>query len=101
MSQRRSSARRHNRNRAISTGVQDVGIYLSNLASRIASQFTRKNRDHLVVPLNESFRRSKSSSSRSSGSPRKQKTKSVDLNDIDTALGFKQFRLRSVKKHKK
>ena len=66
MSQRKSSARIRNSSRAVSEGVQNVGIFLSNLASRFARQFTRRNRDHLVVPINESPRRSKSSSPRRS-----------------------------------
>jgi len=69
MSQRRSSVRRHNRNRAITEGVQNVGTFLSNLASRVASQFTRKNRDHLVVPINSRSPR-QSTSPRQSRSPR-------------------------------
>jgi hypothetical protein len=78
MSQRRSSARRHNRSKAITEGVQNVGTFLSNLASRFARQFTRRNRDHLVVPINESPRRSKSSSPRrsKSSSPRRSNNRS-------------------------
>ena len=77
MSQRRSSARRHNRSRAVSEGVQNIGTFLSNLASRFARQFTRRNRDHLVVPINESPRRSKSRSPRRSSSPRRSKNRST------------------------
>ena len=110
MSQRRSSARIRNSSRAVSEGVQNVGTFLSNLASRFASQFTRRNRDHLVVPINESSRRSKSislrrskiSSPRRSSSPRKNKTNSVDLSDIDTALGLKStFKKSGAKSGKK
>ena len=96
-SNRRSSTRRRSRSRAVSEGVQNIGTFLSNLASRFARQFTRRNRDHLVVPINESFKSSKSislrqskiSSPRRSSSPRKNKTNSIDLSDIDTALGLK------------
>jgi HD superfamily phosphohydrolase len=62
MSQRRSSARTHNRSKAITEGVQNVGTFLSNLASRVASQFTKRNRDHLIVPINSSSPRRSSSS---------------------------------------
>ena len=77
-SNRRSSTRRRSRSRAVTEGVQNVGTFLSNLASRFARQFTRRNRDHLVVPINESPRRSKSSSSRrsKSSSPRSSKSSS-------------------------
>jgi hypothetical protein len=105
MSQLRSrSSIRRNRSRAVTEGVQNVGTFLSNLASRFARQFTRRNRDHLVVPINESPRRSKSSSPRSSksSSPRKKKTNSVDLSDIDTALGLKStFKKSGAKSGKK
>jgi hypothetical protein len=111
-SNRRSSTRRRSRSRAVSEGVQNVGIFLSNLASRFARQFTRRNRDHLVVPINESPRRSKSSSPRSSksnslrssksSSPRKKNTNSIDLSDIDTALGLKStFKKSGAKSGKK
>ena len=98
----RSSIRR-NRSRAVTEGVQNVGTFLSNLASRFANQFTRRNRDHLVVPINESFRSSKSNSPRSSKSSlsRKQKAKSVDLSDIDTALGLKSTFKKSGAKSRK
>jgi hypothetical protein len=122
-SNRRSSTIRRNRSRsrALTEGVQNVGILLSNLASRFARQFTRRNRDHLVIPINESPRSSKSSKSSSSrssksskssssrssksSSSRKNKPNSIDLIDIDTALGLKkQFlqlrKVRSVKKRK-
>jgi hypothetical protein len=112
-SNRRSSTirRSRSRSRALTEGVQNVGILLSNLASRFARQFTRRNRYHLVVPINESPRSSKSSSSRSSkssssrssksSSPRK-KTKSIDLSDIDTALGLKStFKKSGAKSNKK
>jgi hypothetical protein len=69
MSQRRSGIRRHNRSKAITSGIQNVGTYLSNLASRVASKFTRRNRDHLIVPINSSSPIS-SSSPRRSRSPR-------------------------------
>ena len=95
-SNRRSSTRRRSRSRAVTEGVQNVGTFLSNLASRFARQFTRRNRDHLVVPINESPRRSKSSSSRrsksssprssKSSSSRKKKAISGDLSDIDIAF---------------
>ena len=105
MSQLRSrSSIRRNRSRAVTEGVQNVGTFLSNLASRFASQFTRRNRDHLVVPINESSRRSKSISLRRSkiSSPRKNKTNSVDLSDIDTALGLKStFKKSGAKSGKK
>ena len=69
MSQRRSSARRHNRSKAITEGVQNVGTFLSNLASRVASKFTKRNRDHLIVPINSSSpRRSNSSRPKSNRS---------------------------------
>lgn len=69
MSQRRSSARRHNRSKAITEGVQNVGTFLSNLASRVASKFTKRNRDHLIVPINSSSpRRSNSSRQKSNRS---------------------------------
>ena len=110
-SNRRSSTRRRSRSRAVTEGVQNVGTFLSNLASRFARQFTRRNRDHLVVPINESFRSSKSNSPRSSksnsprssksSSSRKKKANSVDLNDIDTALGFKSTFKKSGAKSKK
>ena len=111
-SNRRSSTRRRSRSRAVTEGVQNVGTFLSNIASRFARQFTRRNRDHLVVPINESPRRSSprrssprrssprrssSSSSRSSSSRRK-KTTSVDLSDINTAFGLKSaFRKSGAK----
>ena len=104
MSQLRSrSSIRRNRSRAVTEGVQNVGTFLSNLASRFANQFTRRNRDHLVVPINESFRSSKSNSPRSSksSSSRKKKANSVDLNDIDTALGFKSTFKKSGAKSRK
>ena len=104
MSQLRSRPSiRRNRSRAVTEGVQNVGTFLSNLASRFANQFTRRNRDHLVVPINESFRSSKSNSPRSSksSSSRKKKANSVDLNDIDTALGFKSTFKKSGAKSKK
>ena len=103
-SNRRSSTSRRSRSRAVTEGVQNVGTFLSNLASRFARQFTRRNRDHLVVPINESPRRSKSSSSRrsksssprssksssprssKSSSSRKKKAISGDLSDIDIAF---------------
>jgi flagellar basal body L-ring protein FlgH len=112
MSQLRSrSSIRRNRSRAVTEGVQNVGTFLSNLVSRVASQFTRRNRDHLVVPINESFRSSKSNSPRrsksnsprssKSSSSRKKKANSVDLNDIDTALGFKSTFKKSGAKSRK
>ena len=48
------------RSRAIREGFNNVSAVLSNLVSRFRSHFTRKNKNHLVVPVNDSPRQSSS-----------------------------------------
>lgn len=89
---RRSNFRRRNRTITIS----NIGNTLSNIISRFTNQFTRRNRDHLVVPVNESPRKYSSKSiSPHISSP-------VDLEDITTAFGLNKrkstFRKRGAKK---
>ena len=70
---RRSNLRRKNRTITIS----NIGNTISNIISRFTSQFTRRNRDHLVVPINESSKKHNSNNI----SP-------VDLEDVTTAFGL-------------
>jgi hypothetical protein len=71
----------NSRSRAISEGVNNAGLMIANLVSRMTTQLTRRrNRDHLVVPVNESLRRNKRSFSISP----------LDVSQIDTALGLKK-----------
>ena len=77
---------RRRRSRAISKGVNNAGLLIANIFSRLTNHLTRrKNRDHLVVPGN--------------GSPRHSP---VNINDIDTALGLKStFRKSGAKSDRK
>ena len=88
MTERRRFRRR--RYRQYTTSVSDIGSMFSNIASRFASTLTRKNRDHLVVPINYSPIRSSS------------KNSPVDLENITTAFGLNKrkstFRKRGAKK---
>ena len=82
-----------NRSRAISEGVNNAGLMISNMFSRLTTQLTRRrNRDHLVVPANGSPRTNKRSFSISP----------LDVSQIDTALGLKKrkstFRKSGAKK---
>lgn len=77
---RRTSRRTRGINRYISTtNMAELGKYFSNLALRLTRQFTRRNRDHLVVPSNTPIIvvESNNSGSKNSGSKSNRSSKNI------------------------
>ena len=86
--------RQKNRSKAIRDGVNNAGSMISNIFSRLTSKFTRRNRNHLVVPANGSPRTNRQSSSISP----------LELSEINTAFGLNKrkstFRKSGAKKRR-
>ena len=82
MNERRSIRRR--RYHHYTTSVLDIGSMFSNLASRLTSKLTRRNRDHLIVPTKTS-------------SP---KNSPINLSEITVALGVKKSKTHRKRRTK-